>query len=599
MIDLFQTFFNTNYIPHGHCYLWQPRLVWLHATSDALTALAYYSIPVLLLFFIQKRKDFPFKTIFILFGAFIVSCGTTHILDVWTLWQPIYWVSGFTKAFTASISLFTALAMVPLLPKALSLPSPAELETANRKLEQQIIERQQANRELRESQARLQLALDFEALLKRITDKVRDSLDENYILQTVVLELGTGLGVSCCNAALYDLKSGVSTIQYEYTNYLVSTQGQAVRLADNPEIYSQLLRGDIFQLCFTDFDPIRGRVALLACPIMDDQRVLGDLWLINDRDYVFRDLELRVVQQIANQCAIALRQARLYQTAQAQVQELESLNRLKDDFLSTVSHELRTPISNIRIAAHMLEVVWREEQKQIAAEGRASLNAHALSQRTDRYFQILRTECQREAQLINDLLDLSRLDAKADPLEITSLKLSTWLPEIVESFVDRIQSHDQHLKLDLPPNLPIVATDASDLARILTELLNNACKYTPAGETIAVAAQLKEPVGIQPHQNTVGREDLHSTLLSPPTSSISICISNSGVEIPVSEQGQIFDKFYRIPNNPWKYGGTGLGLALVKKLVERLGAKLHLESFDNQVTFVLELAVPSATMNEE
>jgi PAS domain S-box-containing protein len=125
------------FIPHGHCYLWKPELVGLHIVSDALTALAYYSIPVTLTYFVAKRRDVPFNWIFLLFGAFIVSCGTTHILEIWTLWHPNYWLSGFIKAFTAIVSIYTASELVSLLPKALALPSTAQLE-------KEIRERQKA-----------------------------------------------------------------------------------------------------------------------------------------------------------------------------------------------------------------------------------------------------------------------------------------------------------------------------------------------------------------------------------------------------------------------------------------------------------------------
>ncbi|OKH39421.1 hypothetical protein NIES2119_06700 [[Phormidium ambiguum] IAM M-71] len=110
------------FIPHGHCYLWKPGLVSLHIASDSLIALAYYSIPITLIYFTQKRRDLPFNWIFFLFGAFIILCGTTHLMEIWTLWHPIYWVSGFLKAITASVSLFTAGAMLHLVPQALTLP---------------------------------------------------------------------------------------------------------------------------------------------------------------------------------------------------------------------------------------------------------------------------------------------------------------------------------------------------------------------------------------------------------------------------------------------------------------------------------------------
>lgn len=116
------------FIPHGHCYLWKPGLVGLHVVSDALIALAYYSIPLTLVYFVRKRSDLPFNWIFLLFGAFIIACGTTHILEIWTLWHPNYWFSGYLKAITAAVSVCTAVLLIPLIPKALALPSPAQLE---------------------------------------------------------------------------------------------------------------------------------------------------------------------------------------------------------------------------------------------------------------------------------------------------------------------------------------------------------------------------------------------------------------------------------------------------------------------------------------
>ncbi|HEY9837519.1 MAG TPA: PAS domain S-box protein, partial [Vampirovibrionales bacterium] len=139
-----------NFIPHGHCYLWNPVLVWLHVGSDLAIALAYFSIMAMLIYFVRQRADLPFSKIFLLFAAFIISCGFTHLMEVWTLWHPDYWVSGSIKALTAGISLVTALEMVPTLPAALALPSAkASLEEANQALQGEIKERQQAEAALK------------------------------------------------------------------------------------------------------------------------------------------------------------------------------------------------------------------------------------------------------------------------------------------------------------------------------------------------------------------------------------------------------------------------------------------------------------------
>lgn len=136
-------------MPHGHCYLWQTPLVWLHVVSDALVAVAYFSIPAMLVYFVRKRGDIPFSRVFILFGAFIVLCGTGHLLDIWTLWFPAYWLSGVERALTALVSCYTALQLVELLPKFLALRTPDQLETLNQELKKQVEERQRAEETLR------------------------------------------------------------------------------------------------------------------------------------------------------------------------------------------------------------------------------------------------------------------------------------------------------------------------------------------------------------------------------------------------------------------------------------------------------------------
>lgn len=124
----------SQYMPHGYCYLWQTPLVWLHVVSDILIAIAYFSIPTMLIYFVCQRRDVPFLRVFFLFGAFIISCGIGHLLDVWTLWHPAYWLSGLERAFTALVSCYTALELFVLLPRFLSLKTPEQLaivEAAN------------------------------------------------------------------------------------------------------------------------------------------------------------------------------------------------------------------------------------------------------------------------------------------------------------------------------------------------------------------------------------------------------------------------------------------------------------------------------------
>ncbi|WP_414564647.1 MULTISPECIES: ATP-binding protein [unclassified Anabaena] len=145
-------FYSNGFIPHGHCYLWKTGLVWLHIISDATIALAYYSIPLLLIYFISQRRDVPFNGVFLLFGAFIIACGTGHLMEIWTLWHPDYWIAGGLKAITAIISIYTAFALIYLIPQALTLPSPAQLEAINRVLADEIVQRKRIEKELRQAE---------------------------------------------------------------------------------------------------------------------------------------------------------------------------------------------------------------------------------------------------------------------------------------------------------------------------------------------------------------------------------------------------------------------------------------------------------------
>jgi signal transduction histidine kinase/pSer/pThr/pTyr-binding forkhead associated (FHA) protein/predicted nucleic acid-binding protein len=328
-----------------------------------------------------------------------------------------------------------------------------------------------------------------------------------------------------------------------------------------------------------------GSISLYQCgeaaPVPEDlgfsARTTSPLGLstaVENKDYHQNLDELNLVKTIADQCAIAIHQAQLYlqvqdlnadlerqvqeRTAQLRqkMQELQRLNALKDDFLSAVSHELRTPMANIKMAIHML--------KQFP-----------MDTKQERYLKILAIECSRETELINDLLDLQRLEAGANPVGLEPLNLSVWLPNVLEPFQNRTQQRKQVLQIDYPQNLLTFKSNRNALERILVELLNNACKYTPAEGEISLVVQ-----------------NVHQ-----PEPMILFKVGNQS-EIPTSELPRIFDKFYRIPNaDPWKQGGTGLGLALVKKLVEQLQGKILVSSQGGHTVFTVELPLVGDTVS--
>lgn len=461
-----------------------------------------------------------------------------------------------------------------------------QVQQFNAKLERQVQERT----------LQLQRSLDFEAALKRITDKVRDSLDENQILQAAVQELAHVLQVECCNAGIYNAELTASTITFEYTTSLPSYQGLVVQTANHPEIYRQLLHHQSIQLCDAHQPQLTREAdyqfAMLACPVADDQGVIGDLWLLKPKEAVFEDLEVRLVQQVANQCAIALRQARLYAAAQTQVETLESLHQLKDDFLSTVSHELRSPVTNMKMAIQMLDVALDQIKQASFAETEANSPSSKTIQRATHYLQILGSECDREISLINDLLDLQRLEAGVQDTTLQWIDLNLWLPTLINAFEERTQARQQQLQVEIPALLPEICSNFDALSRILTELLHNACKYTPPGETITVAAQVDPSSHFLLPASSLNQSKRPGTAMR--LSTFLLSVTNSGVEIPADELPRIFEKFYRVASaDRWQQGGTGLGLALVKKLVEHLGGTIEARSIQRQTTFKIEVPITS------
>jgi PAS domain S-box-containing protein len=461
-----------------------------------------------------------------------------------------------------------------------------QLQQFNAALEAQVEERT----------TQLQQALEFEAVIKRITEKVRDSLNEKLILQTAVEELAIAFDARGCNASLYDLKQNVATVRYEYTTSNLPSEGVVVCMEQFSTLYQALLQQQSLQFCPLSQTETHTRAAILACPIFDHDGILGDLWLLHQPRHIFSQPEIRLMQQVANQCAIALRQSHLYQEARAQVKALEKLNHLKDDFLSTISHELRTPLSSIKMAVQLLERIFKDCFGYALAEvgfvetttsviGNSPETASDLipldcdkqsAIKAAHCLKILQEESDREINLINDLLTLQQLEAGTQPFIPSLIHLQNWIPQITETFEERFRDHQQTLHLNLPPDLPPLSTDLYMFNHILGELLTNAYKFTPPGETITISAQM-----------TIGNSP---SPLPPPIPYLILTLTNSGIAIPQEELSFIFNRFYRIPSSdPWKYGGTGLGLALVQKLTTYLGGWVWAESDSKETRFIVQL----------
>jgi PAS domain S-box-containing protein len=423
---------------------------------------------------------------------------------------------------------------------------------------------QAANAELRYQvevrNAELAQRVRYEQLLRLIGDKVRSSLDEQEILATVVRELTQAFQLGACGVALINPETQTYTLAHEAAGSLPPS-GQ-VALPLDPLLLGQLRQGQT--LHFSTDHPLRGRCTLLACPLFVGQQegqfssntgsLLGFLKLIRLPWEGFTEAEIHFAEQVATQCSIAIRQARLYQATQAQLRQLQQLNELKEEFLSMVSHELRTPLTSMKMALKMLEV-------------------HGLSEAQIPYFNILKQEWQKELDLVNDLLDLQRLEAGSRALEIVRFEVQGWLEKLLQTFILRFQERQLAFVPHIPSEPVFFSSDVGLLTRILSELLTNAAKYTPTGQQVylevaVVRASSAEHLASQLH----------------------LRVLNTGVEIPPEHLPQIFEKFYRVPQLDWAHqGGTGLGLPLAKKAVKLLRGNLRVESRENRTLFEVSL----------
>ncbi|MGB3536062.1 MAG: CBS domain-containing protein [Microcoleaceae cyanobacterium] len=451
------------------------------------------------------------------------------------------------------------------------------LRSRNAKLEQQVQERT----------AKLHEQLQRERLMGKISLQIHQYLNLDEILNTTVAEVqqvldvdrvvmyrvsSTQLGKMVAEAVGSGWRSLSGTVLEKSTikNYLKVFETDYVyaltHLQEETDITQQekkFLTSSQVQAC-------------LVVPIFLDGQLWGMIAAHQcSHPRLWQSSETNLMRQLATQLAIAIQQAQLFQTVQdlntdleqqvqertlqlqQKVQELQQLNRLKDDFIDTVSHELRTPLASMKLAIHMLNLV-------------------PDSGKADRYLKILESECSREINLVNDLLDLQKLEASSAPIAEEVIHLHQWLPQFIQPFHSRAEERQQVLEVNYLSDIQAIKTNQNTLERILAELLNNACKYTANQGQIELEIDCFEAV---------------SDGLDVPTDQIQLKVSNS-TEIAEQELPKIFDKFYRVPNaDPWRQGGTGLGLALVQKLVEQLNGNITVTSKNSKTIFTIKLPI--------
>jgi signal transduction histidine kinase/response regulator of citrate/malate metabolism len=241
-------FMNKFFMPHGHCYLWRPDVLWTHVISDTVTAVAYYSIPLALAYFASKRRDVPFRLILNFFAAFILLCGTTHIVSIITVWSPIYVFEGVVKALTAAMSLVTAFLLIPLIPKALTMRSPAELEAANVRLGEEATRR-------REAEVKLSQACETALAATRL---------KSQFLATMSHEIRTPMnGVTGMSELL--LHTPLNAEQEEFVNIIQTSGKNLLTIIDDILDFSKIEAGMLKLECVSVdlMELIKGTIALL------------------------------------------------------------------------------------------------------------------------------------------------------------------------------------------------------------------------------------------------------------------------------------------------------------------------------------------------
>jgi len=186
-VSLYDWLFNPSGLtPHGFCLLWAPGLIVLHAASDAIIGLAYFSIPLALASFASQRKDLEYSWIIHLFVAFILACGTTHLMSILTLWSPAYGIEGIIKAITALLSIATAVILWPLIPKLVALPSGSQLKLLNSQLAFTVNEQDRTAQLLRASEAQVrQSNIELE---RRVEERTAELVAANARLSQALEE---------------------------------------------------------------------------------------------------------------------------------------------------------------------------------------------------------------------------------------------------------------------------------------------------------------------------------------------------------------------------------------------------------------------------
>lgn len=494
VIEVIDNFFQTQgFMPHGMCLLWKPSILWAMVLGNAVIAFSYFMIPVALIYLVLKRRDIGFKWIFVLFGAFILACGFTHIMGIVTLWKPLYGLEALVLVFTAIISLATAMLLWPLLPSLFKIPSPWLLEKMNEELKR--INEKLAQTELMQSKLAAIVEFTDDAIISKTLDRIIDSWNEGAV-------------------KLYGYE------EQEVIGKPISIIFPENRLYELQEIEEKMKLGEPLHYLETERkhkDEHIIPVSITYSPIKNN------------------------AGKLVGSCSIG-----------RDITEWNEVKKMKDEFVSIVSHELRTPLTSIQGSLSLLVA---------GAAGEMPDKAQHL-------LQIGKQNTERLVRLINDILDIAKIEAGKMDFKIETLDIALIIKEAIDThqtFADKF-----HIKVNLEESSSILVNiDHDRLLQVVINLLSNAIKFSPQDETVNVS--IKEN-----NKNMV-----------------MVAITNKGAGIPKEFQAHIFKKFSQANMQATRtQAGTGLGLSISKEIVERLNGNIGFTSEENkETTFFFELPV--------
>jgi protein-histidine pros-kinase len=538
MLDFLNGLAETDFMPHGHCYLWNPKLLWLQVGSDALITLAYYMIPATLIYLVYRRRELPFPWIFIMFGVFILACGTTHLMEILTVWDPLYWLQGIIKLATAGISMATAILLIPLFPKALALRSPAELEAANQALAKEVAERKSAETARRKTEQR------FQRLLETAPDAI-----------VVIGKDGKIVLVNSQAERLFGYAR--AELLGEFVERLIPERFGASHVAHRADYFADPRprpMGANLELAGRRKDGSELPVEISLSPLDTEEGLLVSI--------AIRDITARKQAEKALKEAHDNLEAKVAERTKALAEanlRLAEVDRLKSQFLATMSHELRTPLNSIIgftgiLLQGMAGELNDEQRKQLTMSYRSA--KHLLN-------------------LISDLLDLSRIESGKMAIDAQQIKITDIITEVTQSLAPEAAKKQLTLSTEIKDTLPQIYSDRKKILQILLNLVNNALKFTDQGEV---------RINCRTHNNYM-----------------EVSVTDTGIGIKAENMGFLFEAFRQADGSAKRrYEGTGLGLYLCRKLATLLGGDIAAESkYGEGSRFTLRLPLESGVGHHE